>query len=64
MSEKTENAPQTVAAQTEKASDVATGYAVYDRTLLRYVSRVTTKAEATKAAKNGPAGHQLEVRKV
>lgn len=40
-------------------------YAVYDETLLRYVGRVYgSKADAEKAAKSGPSGHQRKVREV
>lgn len=45
--------------------DRATGYAVYDETLQRFVSGVQEKkADADKLAKNGPKGHTLKVRKV
>lgn len=53
-------APAKAKAETEEGR-----YAVYDETLLRFIGRVhNTKAEATKAAKDGPKGHTLKVRKV
>ncbi len=39
-------------------------YAVYDETLLKFVSGVTTQAKAKELAKSGPKGHKLTVRKV
>lgn len=40
------------------------GFAVYDETLLKFVSGVTTEAKAKELAKAGPKGHTLKVRKV
>lgn len=48
----------------EETAD-ATGFAVYDNTLLKFTSGVVkTKAEANKLKGSGPKGHDLEVRKV
>lgn len=50
--------------QTPPETTEATGYAVYDKTLLRFISGVGTKADAEKAKRSGPDSHSLEVRKV
>jgi hypothetical protein len=41
-----------------------TGFAVYDNTLLKFVSGVLSKADAEKAKRAGPKDHKLEVREV
>lgn len=48
----------------EKEKEAPSGFAVYDETLLKFVSGVTTEAKAKELAKSGPNGHKLTVRKV
>lgn len=42
----------------------SSGYAVYDKTLAKYVTGVFSEKDAKKAADNGPEGHTLTVVKV
>lgn len=60
MAEEKQEAPE----ETPAAKSQAGGYAVYDETLLRFVSGVTTQAKAKELAKAGPKDHKLTVRKV
>lgn len=54
----TENTSSTAAPEVPKR------YCAYDKTLLRFVGKVGTRAEALEVKKNGPKGHDLEVREV
>lgn len=57
--------PEVAPAPKDAAEDVATGYAVYDRTLARYVGGVTTdKPSKSDAAKLVAKGHRHAIVRV
>lgn len=65
LAEQSETQPELVDAPADVDDNVATGYAVYDRTLGRYVGGVSTdKPSAAAARKLVGEGHQHKVVRV